>query len=114
MGIAQANTTFWQAYRKVVCWGQSSFPCILMICPVPQLTTVRWVFTLMIQSFTAAQKVTKLIVKHLNNSLANIYEWCTKWRIKINAGKLEAILICKKSKHTSNLEPPEFSNIPLQ
>lgn len=50
----------------------------------------------------------KRIVKSLNEYLSQIHEWCTKWRIKINADKSEAILIGQKNKNR-NINPPELN-----
>ena len=39
-----------------------------------------------------------------------IKDWCAKWRVKINAGKSEAILFGQKRTKLEALEPPHFGD----
>lgn len=55
----------------------------------------------------------KVIVKNLNETLNNINIWCTKWRVKINAAKSEAILFSRKRNPTKNLTPPLLNETPI-
>lgn len=58
---------------------------------------------------------TKVIVKNLNEALTQVHSWCSNWRVKINAGKSEAIMFTKRTKKgtINNINPPELNSIPI-
>ena len=62
--------------------------------------------------YYTSSKDSNKIVRELNNQLDLTHEWCTKWRIKINADKLEAIIFTRGLKG-DDIDPPKYNNVPI-
>ena len=82
------------AYPKVQFYQLLSSLSIFPTCHVP--TTHNWHYTLMIPPFSRSPDELTPFSRRLTHAMTMLYRYFTKWKLRVNINKTEAILITKR------------------